>query len=53
MKTNNYVNIMVDKCVLDKVTSINYLGVIIDHNLNWIEHISYVKKNVKGHWTTV
>ena len=21
-----------------------YLGVIIDHNLNWIEHISYVKK---------
>ena len=43
IKTNNSVNIIVDKCVLNKVTSIKYLGVIIDHKLNWIEHISYVK----------
>ena len=54
MKTNNSVNIIVDKCVLNKVTSIKYLGVIIDHKLNWIEHISYVKKqNFKRHWNTV
>ena len=33
MKTNNSVNIIVDKCVLNKVTSIKYLGVIIDQNL--------------------
>ena len=44
MKTNNSVNIIVDKCILNKVTSIKYLGVIIDHKLNWIEHISYVQK---------
>ena len=43
MKTNHSVNIIVDKCVLNKVTSIKYLGVIIDHKLNWIKHISYVK----------
>ena len=53
MKTNNSVNIIVDKCVLNKVTSIKYLGVIIDHKLNWIEHIFYVKKKFKRHWNTV
>ena len=54
IKTNNSVNIIVDKCVLNKVTSIKYLGVIIDHKLNWIEHISYVKnKTFKRHWNTV
>ena len=54
MKTNNSVNIIVDKCGLNKVTSIKYLGVIIDHKLNWIEYISYVKKqNFKRHWNTV
>ena len=47
MKTNNSVNIIVDKCVLNKVTSIKYLGVIIGHKLSWIEHISYVKKNIQ------
>ena len=44
-ETNNYFIIIVDKCVLNKVTSIKYLGVIIDHKLNWIEHIAYVKQN--------
>ena len=43
MKTSNYFNIIVDKCVLNKVTSITNLGVII-------EHILYVKKR---HWNTV
>ena len=43
MKTSNFVNIIVDKCVLNKVTSIKYLGVIIDHKLNWI---SYVKNKI-------
>ena len=52
MKTNNYFNIIVDKCVFNKVTSIKYL--IIDHKHNWIEHISYVKKqNIKRLWNTV
>ena len=34
---------------LAQVSSAKYLGVIIDHKLNWIEHISYVKsKTSKG-----
>ena len=50
MKTNNYFNIIVDKCVINNVKSIKYHGVIIDHKLNWIEHISYIKKlNFKKH----
>ena len=46
MKTNNSFNIIVDKCVLNKVTSIKYLGVIIDPKLSWIEHISHVKYKI-------
>ena len=29
--------------IINRVNSIKYLGVIIDHKLNWIEHIAYVK----------
>ena len=36
--------------VLNRVNNIKYLGVIIDHKLEWCEHISYVKNAVsKGH----
>ena len=28
--------------IINKENSIKYLGVTIDHKLNWIEHISYV-----------
>ena len=30
-----------DDCSLNKVNSAKYLGVIIDHKLNWIAHIAY------------
>ena len=29
-----------------RVTSCKYLGVIIDENLNWVEHIDYVYKKL-------
>ena len=29
--------------ILTKVNSAKYLGVIIDHKLNWIDHIAYAK----------
>ena len=32
-----------DDCSLNKVNSAKYLGVIIDDNLNWIDHIVYIK----------
>ena len=31
---------------LTQINSTKYLGVIIDHKLNWIEHISYVKSKM-------
>ena len=35
--------------IINRVNSIKYRGVIIDHKLNWIEHIAYVKnKTSKG-----
>ena len=30
-----------DDCSLNKVNGAKYLGVIIDHKLNWIAHIAY------------
>ena len=34
---------VINKVELTQVNSAKYLRVIIDHKLNWIEHISYVK----------
>ena len=42
--TPNVINkVVIDNHELTQVNSAKYLGVIIDHKLNWIEHISYVK----------
>ena len=35
-----------DDCSLNKVNSAKYLGVIIDHKLNWIDHIAYIKNKI-------
>ena len=35
-----------DNTILVKTSSLKYLGVIVDHKLNWIEHISYVRNKV-------
>ena len=37
---------VIDNHDLTQVKSAKYLGVIIDHKLNWIEHISYVKSKI-------
>ena len=42
IKGNNSV-VKINDCVLNRVNIIKYLGVKIDHKLNWCEHISYVK----------
>ena len=39
-------SIILDSSKLLKVDYIKYLGVIIDHKLNWIEHIAYVKNKI-------
>ena len=41
-------DVIMDNRVLTKVNSIKYLGilVIVDHKLNWIDHITYVKAKI-------
>jgi len=40
------ISIIMDNCALNRINNIKYLGVIIDHKLNWCEHIAYVKNKV-------
>ena len=35
-----------DNITLSKVSSIKYVGVIVDHKLNWIDHITHVKSKI-------
>ena len=35
---------LMDGSAINRSSSIKYLGVIIDHKLNWCEHISYLMK---------
>ena len=46
IKPNVINKVVIDNHVLTQVNSAKYLGVIIDHKLNWIEHISYVKSKM-------
>ena len=44
IKTNSIGTILLDSAKLIKVDYVKYLGVIIDHKLNWIEHYCVCKK---------
>ena len=46
IKSNSIGNIILDSSKLINVDYVKYLGVIIDHKLNWIEHIAYVKNKI-------
>ena len=43
---NSSMDIIMDNQVLTKVNSTKYLGIIVDHKLNWIDHITYVKAKI-------
>ena len=43
IKPNVINKVVIDNHKLTQVNSAKYLCVLIDHKLNWIEHISYVK----------
>ena len=43
IKTDAHAVITIDKVCLQRTDSFKYLGVIIDHKLNWTQHIAYVK----------
>ena len=46
LKPKNNNDIIMDGNILTKVNSAKYLGIIIDHKLNWIDHIAYVKNKI-------
>ena len=48
IKPNVINKVVIDDHQLTQVNSAKYLGVIIDHKLNWIEHISYVKSKMSN-----
>ena len=45
---NSSMDIIMDNQVLTKVNSTKYLGIIVDHKLNWIDPITYVKVRFPG-----
>ena len=42
----NVSSIILNNCVLERVESTKFLGVIVDDKLNWNEHISYVSLKI-------
>ena len=46
IKYNSKHCIKIDDCSLNKVNIAKYFGVIIDHKLNWIDHIAYIKNKI-------
>ena len=46
IKPNVINKVVIDNHELTQVNSAKYIGVIIDHKLYWIEHISYVKSKM-------
>ena len=43
---NSSMDIIMENHILTKVNSIKYLGIIVDHKLNWLDHITYVKAKI-------
>ena len=43
---NSSMDIIMDNQILTKVNSIKYLGIIVDHKLNWLNHITYVRAKI-------
>ena len=39
---NQYLTFNFNNSIINRVTSVKYLGVIIDNKLKWDEHISYI-----------
>ena len=43
IKNDQQSNIVMNNVCLQRTYNLKYLGVVIDHKLNWTHHIAYVK----------
>ena len=43
---NSSMDIIMDNHILTKVNSIKYLSILVDHKLNLLDHITYVKAKI-------
>ena len=46
LKSANCNNLVIDNASITRVNSAIYLGIIIDVNFNWIEHITCIKNKI-------
>lgn len=45
-KTVQYPKLVIDNVDIDFVESFNFLGIVIDQNLSWIQHITLISKKI-------
>ena len=48
MKIVSPIDATMNNCCIKKTDSLKYLGVIIDHRLNWTQHIADVKNKISN-----
>ena len=46
IKIDKHPGVTMDNVCLNKTESLKYLGIIIDHKLNWTSHIVHVKNKI-------
>ena len=46
MKIVSPIDVTINNCCLKKTDNLKYLGVIIDHRLNWTQDIAHVKSKI-------
>ena len=46
IKIDKHPVVAMDNVCLNKTESLKYLGIIIDHKLNWTSHIAHVKNKI-------
>ena len=46
IKNDQQSNIVMNNVCLQRTNNLKYLGVVIDHKLNWTHHIAYVKNKI-------
>ena len=46
IKINITAVVIMNDTLLNRANQVKYLGIIIDHKLNWVQHITYVKNKI-------